>query len=324
MPHFIAWLMTILVLIGMVFVITWEMFHGRVSLNSVLLLLLVNFVSGFRLELMYISLIVSIRSNFTYPMVFRSLCCCMFMEITFFVCTNRINLLNLKQSSGRLVIVAKGFLNLPNLHMLLKQKGPSLPRNLALGTFLNIVLNKGKSAIPPLFNRPEVLSSASDKSKLFAKNFSKNSNINGSGIPLPIFPSRTNLKLHNISITPKMVKNVITNLGSSKASGLDCIPVVVLKNCEPELSYILAELFSMCLKGSCFPDCWKVSSVVPVLKNVGERSTAKNYHLVSLLPVVSKVFEKLVNNRIVDHLEKCGLFLISSMVLGLLDQLQIF
>ena len=98
------------------------------------------------------------------------------------------------------------------------------------------------------------------------------------------------------------------NLDLSKASGPDCIPVVVLKNCELELSYILAELFSKCLKESCFPDCWKVSSVVPVFKNVGERSTAKNYHPVSLLSVFSKVFEKLVNNRIVDHLEKCGLF----------------
>ena len=67
-------------------------------------------------------------------------------------------------------------------------------------------------------------------------------------------------------------------------------------------------LCSKCLKESCFPDCWKVSSVVPVFKNVGERSTAKNYRPVSLLSVVSKVFEKLVNNRIVDHLEKCGLF----------------
>ena len=64
----------------------------------------------------------------------------------------------------------------------------------------------------------------------------------------------------------------------------------------------------MCLKESCFPDCWKVSSVVPVFKNVWERSTAKNYCPVSLLSVVSKVFEKLVNNRIVDHLRKCGLF----------------
>ena len=99
----------------------------------------------------------------------------------------------------------------------------------------NSVLNKGKSAMPPLFNRPEVLSSASDKAKLFAKKFSKNSDLDDSGISLPVFPSRTNLKLYNISITPEMVKKVITNLDSSKASGPDCIPVVVLNNCAPEL-----------------------------------------------------------------------------------------
>ena len=61
-------------------------------------------------------------------------------------------------------------------------------------------------------------------------------------------------------------------------------------------------------QGVFFPDCWKVSSVVPVYKNLEERSSAKNYHPVSLLSVVSKVFEKLVNNRIVDHLEKCRIF----------------
>ena len=75
------------------------------------------------------------------------------------------------------------------------------------------------------------------------------------------------------------------NLDLSKACGPDCIPVVVLKN------------------------CWKVSSVVPYLiKNVGERSTAKNYRPVSLLSVVSKVFEKLVNDRVVENVEKHGLF----------------
>ena len=64
--------------------------------------------------------------------------------------------------------------------------------------------------------------------------------------------------------------------------------------------------------------------MAPVLKNVGKTSTAKNYRPVNLLSVFSKFFEKLINNKIVLHLEKCGLFLISSMVLGLLDQLQIF
>ena len=93
-----------------------------------------------------------------------------------------------------------------------------------------------------------------------------------------------------------MVKKVIMNLASSKASGPDCIPVVVLQNCESELSYILAELFNMCQKESCFSDCWKVSLVVSVFKNVGERSTAKNCCPVNLLSVVSKVFEKFVNN----------------------------
>ena len=87
------------------------------------------------------------------------------------------------------------------------------------------------------------------------------------------------------------------NLDSTKASGPNCIPVVILKSCEPELSYILPQLFNMC-----FSDWWKVSLVVPVFKNVGERSTAKNYHPVSLLSLVSTIFEKRVNNKIVYHL----------------------
>ena len=152
-----------------------------------------------------------------------------------------------------------------------------------------------------------MLPSASDQGKLFAENFSKNYNSNDSRISLPLFPSRTNLKLNNISITPKMVKKLIMNLDLLKASGANCILVVVLKNCKPELSYILVELWNKCLKKYCFPDCLEVSLVAPVFKNVGEWFTAKSYHPVSLLSVVSKVFEKLVFNTVVDHLAKCGL-----------------
>ena len=103
------------------------------------------------------------------------------------------------------------------------------------------------------------------------------------------------MKLNHISGDKynSQVGKVITNLDLSKAPGLDCVPVVVLKNYESELSYILAELFNMYLKEFCFPDCWKVSSVVPVFKNAGERCTTKNYRPVSLLSVVSKVFQKL-------------------------------
>ena len=100
-----------------------------------------------------------------------------------------------------------------------------------------------------------MLSSASDEAKLFAENFCMDSNLDDSGISLPVFPSRSKLKLHNISVTPSMVRKVVMNFDLSKMSGPECIPVVVLKNCEPELSYMLAELFNKCLKESCFPDC---------------------------------------------------------------------
>ena len=82
---------------------------------------------------------------------------------------------------------------------------------------------------------------------------------NDSGISLPASCSSSNLKLHYISVTPKMVKKVITNLDLSEVSSPECIPVVVLKK-------------------SCFLDCWKVSLVVSLFKNIGERSTTKNYH----------------------------------------------
>ena len=96
-------------------------------------------------------------------------------------------------------MVAKGFLKLPNLDMV-KNKSVSLPWRIP-----NSVLNKGKSAITPLFNGPEMLSSASDKAKLFTENFSKNSNLDDSAIFLPVFPSRTNLKLHKSSITQTLI-----------------------------------------------------------------------------------------------------------------------
>ena len=85
--------------------------------------------------------------------------------------------------------------------------------------------------------------------------------------------------MHSIFIALKVVKKVIANHDSLKASGPDCISIVILKTCELELSYILAELFNMCLKESCFIGCWKVSLVVPVFKNVGETTALLAFFL---------------------------------------------
>ena len=128
--------------------------------------------------------------------------------------------------------------------MFIKQKSLSLPRKLALGI-------SGKLLI--IFSEKihllHLLYSTVQRCCLLhlVKNFSKNHNLHDTGISLSVFHSRTNLKLHHLTVTSKLVK-VITNLDLSKPSSPDCIPVVALKNCEPELSYILAQLFNISLK----------------------------------------------------------------------------
>ena len=74
------------------------------------------------------------------------------------------------------------------------QKLPSFPI-VTFGKIADSVLKKGKSAILPLFNDHELLLSASDKGKLFARSFPRNYNLDESVTSLPAFPSRTNLKL---------------------------------------------------------------------------------------------------------------------------------
>ena len=104
-----------------------------------------------------------------------------------------------------------------------------------------------------------------------------------------MWPSPLGLSLYNA------FKKVITNLDLSQAFGLDGIPVVVPKKCETELSYVLAELINICLKKSFFPDCGKVSFVVAVFKNVGERSKAKHCCLLVFSLCLLKSFKNFIN-----------------------------
>ena len=103
--------------------------------------------------------------------------------------------------------------------MLIKQKSPSLARNLAFGTFGELLtVFSAKINLLYLFHLTIFRCCLLHL---------KNSNLDD--------PVSLILKLH-ISVTPKMVKNVKTNLKSPKASGPNCIPVVVPKTCESELS----------------------------------------------------------------------------------------
>ena len=61
--------------------------------------------------------------------------------------------------------------------------------------------------------------------------------------------------MHDISVTPNMIKKFVMNVDFSKVFSSDCIAVGVPKNCKPELAYKLVELCDECLKESFFPEC---------------------------------------------------------------------
>ena len=171
----------------------------------------------------------------------------------------------------------------------------------------NTVLHRGKSAIPTLLHGPEVLSSSADKASLFADMFASNGNLDDSNHPVPVFELRTESVLSSVKFKVSEVKSFISALAENKATGPDKIPIIVLKNTAPELAPILTKLFNRCISEGCFPIFWKQSSVCPVFKNSGERTDPNKYRPVSLLSVISKLFEAVINLHLKRHLEKNGL-----------------
>ena len=130
---------------------------------------------------MYISLIVSIRSSLTHPHGFWLLMQLPeSIEITFFCLYQQNKSSESKVKSRQDSNYCKRVLEAAKLAYANKTKESIRSQKLGSQEFwqiANSVLNKCKSAIPFLFNGPEVLSSASDKAKLFAENFSKNSTL---------------------------------------------------------------------------------------------------------------------------------------------------
>ena len=137
--------------------------------------------------------------------------------------------------------LCKGFLEDAKLAYANKTKSLSLPRNLVLWTFgeLLIVFSTKLNLLYLLCSMAQsycVLHLI--KQNCLIKTLLRTLILMTLVSLYLVFASRTNLKLRNISVTTKMDKKIMMNLNSSKTSGPGCIPVVVLKNHEPELSYI--------------------------------------------------------------------------------------
>ena len=103
------------------------------------------------------------------------------------------------------------------------------------------------------------------------------------------------------------VKRVITELKSKHSYGIDGISIRIFKLCPGNIALILAHIFNLSLSEGVFLKAFKQVKVIPVFKK-GSTYDVNNYRPISLLPVMSKILEKLVNTRLVSFLNRNGFF----------------
>ena len=114
---------------------------------------------------------------------------------------------------------------------------------------------------------------------------------------LPPLTYRTFKKLNSLRISEQGILLIIKAHDSSKAHGYDNLSIKMIKFCEESITIPLKIIFNESLKCGVFPEIWKKTNVLPVHKKE-DKTLVKNYHPISLLPIFSKIFERVIYNSI--------------------------
>ena len=109
--------------------------------------------------------------------------------------------------------------------------------------------------------------------------------------------------ISDILLTVEEVSLAINKLDENKVTGPDSIPALLLKNCAANISPSLCDLFNKSLSSGVVPSEWKLANISPIPKKSSVHDVS-NYRPISLLSLVSKVFERCIYNRLIDHVHK--------------------
>ena len=99
------------------------------------------------------------------------------------------------------------------------------------------------------------------------------------------------------------IKNIISEMKHTSSSGVDHIPISVLKSVKTKISSILSILINHSITNGAFPDALKVARITPILKQ-GNKALITNYRPISLLNTFSKIYEKVFSNRLNNFFAK--------------------
>jgi hypothetical protein len=120
--------------------------------------------------------------------------------------------------------------------------------------------------------------------------------------PLSYIPENPNTPLLEMGgIGPEEVRSILKNMDKKNSPDLDGISLTLLKHIATEISLPLSHIFNLSLQTGTFPTKLKTSRVVPIFK-AGDKTSCDNYRPISLVSSISKILEKAVANRLVNHL----------------------
>ena len=168
-------------------------------------------------------------------------------------------------------------------------------------SILNSFLGKSNlPIIPPLFENEEIVTDYPSKAEIFNTYFASICTPLDNGDEVPHLPLKTSLNLSSISISYDKILNIIRTLDPNKSSGWDKLSPRMIKMCDTSIVVPLQIIFETCLRDGIFPEKWKMSNVCPVHKKKS-KNLKENYRPISLLPILSKIFEKILFDSLYDY-----------------------
>ena len=166
---------------------------------------------------------------------------------------------------------------------------------------INRVVNKCRAPIiPPILINNQFILNCSEKAKHFNDFFSQQCKlVINSVLPNPTL--LTDRKIDHINIENDEIISLIRNLDPNKATGSDGISGQMLLLCNDSVILPLNIIFRNILLTSTYPDQWKLANVTPIFEK-GDKQLIKNYRPISLLPICSKIFEKIISKNLYSYL----------------------
>ena len=175
-------------------------------------------------------------------------------------------------------------------------------------SILNNFLGKIKTPnIPPLIVNDLVVSHFTTKANLFNNFLASHCSPVVNSSTLPTFSYKTQKRISDIEIKEDDILLIIKNLNPNKAHGWDNVSIRMIQLCGKSIVKPLKYLFESSLTAGIFPEDWKKANIIPVHKKES-KNCLKNDRPISLLPIFSKIFEKLIFNALFHFFVQNQLF----------------